>query len=197
APSVIRNPPGMLLWATPGWALDSTTTEAIRKMMVRIGNAYRSKYCTRWWPKTATTTCTSTTMTRQAGLARWVSVLSANVALTLFTANQPIPAVIEFSPAGTTWPQEPKPSRLSTICGTPNSGPSWDSRPWETPPSAVPITMARNDSQKLRPNAATPSTPTKIVANSMFGETQVQNKLSGLPCRSCSGMNSAPPGSTA
>src|SRR6202000_1900355 len=100
APSVIRNPPGMLLWATPGWALDSTTTEAIRKMMVRIGNAYRSKYCTRLWPKNATTTCTSTTMTRQAGLARGVSVLSANVALTLFTANQPIPAGIALSPAG-------------------------------------------------------------------------------------------------
>ena len=37
-------------------------------------------------------------------------------------------------------------------------------------------------------------TPTKMVANSMFGETQVQNSWSGLPCRSSSGMNSAPPG---
>ena len=57
--------------------------------------------------------------------------------------------------------------------------------------------MARTVCQKLIPNAATPSTPTKIVANSMLGETQVQNSCSGLPCRSCSGMNSAPPGSTA
>ena len=40
--------------------------------------------------------------------------------------------------------------------------------------------MARNACQKLRPNAATPSTPTKIVANSMLGETQVQNSCSGL-----------------
>ena len=85
--------------------MDSTTTDAIRKMIVSTGNAYRSKYCTRLWPKNATTTCTSTTMTRQAGLASPVSVLSANVALTLFTANQPIPAVIEFSPAGSTLPQ--------------------------------------------------------------------------------------------
>ena len=40
-------------------------------------------------------------------------------------------------------------------------------------------------------------TPTKIVANSMFGETQVQNICDGLPCRSARGIGSAPPGSTA
>ena len=39
--------------------------------------------------------------------------------------------------------------------------------------------------------------PTKTVANSMFGEVQVQNSCKGRPCRSLSGMNSAPPGSTA
>ena len=44
-------------------------------------------------------------MTRHSGLGRWVSVFSANVPLTLFTANQPMPAVIEFSPAGSTLPQ--------------------------------------------------------------------------------------------
>ncbi len=32
-------------------------------------------------------------------------MFSANVPLTLFTANQPMPAVIEFSPAGSTLPQ--------------------------------------------------------------------------------------------
>ena len=47
------------------------------------------------------------------------------------------------------------------------------------------------------PKNQTPMTPTKIVANSMFGDIQVQNSWSGLPCRSLSGMNSAPPGSTA
>src|SRR4051794_41812126 len=40
-------------------------------------------------------------------------------------------------------------------------------------------------------------TPTKIVANSMFGDTHVQNICDGLPCRSASGIGSAPPGSTA
>ena len=40
-------------------------------------------------------------------------------------------------------------------------------------------------------------TPTKTVANSMFGETHVQNICDGLPCRSSSGIGSAPPGSTA
>ena len=56
--------------------------------------------------------------------------------------------------------------------------------------------MASAAGQKPRPNTATASTPTKIVANSMFGEVQVQNSCIGRPCRSFSGMNSAPPGST-
>ena len=58
-------------------------------------------------------------MTRQAAFGRCVSALRANAPLTLFTANQPTPAVTAFSPAGSTLPQYPKPSRLSTICGTP------------------------------------------------------------------------------
>ena len=31
----------------------------------------------------------------------------------------------------------------------------------------------------------------------MFGDTQVQNICDGLPCRSCGGIGSTPPGSTA
>ena len=85
--------------------MDSTTTEAIRKMIVSTGKAYRSKTCTRLWPKNAIATWTITTMTRHAGLASPVSVLSAKVALTLLTANQPIPAVMAFRPAGSTLPQ--------------------------------------------------------------------------------------------
>ena len=69
--------------------------------------------------------------------------------------------------------------------------------PWVTPPMALPRTRASAADQKPMPNPATASTPTKIVANSMFGEVQVQNSCSGRPCRSFSGMNSAPPGSTA
>ena len=64
-------------------------------------------------------------------------------------------------------------------------------------PSPVPSTMASTVDQKLMPKAQTPRKPTKIVANSMFGEVQVQKSWSGRPCRSLSGMNSAPPGSTA
>ncbi len=40
-------------------------------------------------------------------------------------------------------------------------------------------------------------TPTNTVANSMFGDTHVKNSRLGEPCRSVSGMNSAPPGSMA
>ena len=66
-----------------------------------------------------------------------------------------------------------------------------------TEPSAVPITSASVACQKFRPKNATPMTPTNPVANSKFGEVQVQNSCNGWPCRSFSGMNSAPPGSTA
>ena len=65
-----------------------------------------------------------------------------------------------------------------------------------TPPIALPSMIASAAGQKLSPKTATASTPTKIVANSMLGEVQVQNSWSGRPCRSLSGMNSAPPGST-
>ena len=75
------------------------------KMTASSGNAYRSNACTRLYPKKATTTCTRTMITRHSGLGRWVRVFSANVPLTLFTANQPMPAVIEFSPAGSTLPR--------------------------------------------------------------------------------------------
>ena len=64
------------------------------------------------------------------------------------------------------------------------------------PPIALPRMRASAASQKPSPKPATASTPTKIVANSMFGDVQVQNSWTGRPCRSFSGMNSAPPGST-
>ena len=69
--------------------------------------------------------------------------------------------------------------------------------PWVTEPTPVPMMMASTACQKVSPNAATPSTPTKTVANSRLGDVQVQKSCSGRPCRSFSGMNSAPPGSTA
>jgi hypothetical protein len=50
-----------------------------------------------------------------------------------------------------------------------------DKMPWVTPPIALPSTNASAAAQKPRPNTDTASTPTKIVANSMFGEVQVQN----------------------
>ena len=61
----------------------------------------------------------------------------------------------------------------------------------------MPSTIASTVAQKLRPKNDDREKPTKTVANSMFGEVQVQNSCSGRPCRSLSGMNSAPPGSTA
>jgi hypothetical protein len=53
--------------------------------------------------------------------------------------------------------------------------------PWAMPPSALPSTIASTDCQKLRPNAATARMPTKMVANSMFGDVQVQKSRSGRP----------------
>ena len=59
------------------------------------------------------------------------------------------------------------------------------------------MTIAATACQNVRPKNSTAMTPTKIVANSMFGDTHVQNICDGLPCRSSSGIGSAPPGSTA
>ena len=44
-------------------------------------------------------------MSRHSTCGQWVSTFSAKAPLMLFTANQPIPAVTEFSPAGSTLPQ--------------------------------------------------------------------------------------------
>ncbi len=57
--------------------------------------------------------------------------------------------------------------------------------------------MASTACQKVSWNATIARTPTNTVANSRFGDVQVQNRVSGRPCRSASGMYSAPPGSTA
>src|SRR3954471_12770313 len=143
------------------------------------------------------TICASTTMTRHTPFGSEVRALSASVPLTLFTANQPMPAVTALSPAGRMLPRNPKGIRDWIICGTPKNGPRVPSSPCESDPSAVPSTIASVACQNVCPNAATASTPTKTVANSRFGEVQVQNSESGRPCRSSSGMNSAPPGSTA
>src|SRR5919199_3473420 len=141
--------------------------------------------------------CAATTTTRQSHFGSDVSVLRASVPLMLFTANQPMPAVTALTPAGSTFPQYPKGIRDWIICGTPNSGPRVPSNPCDTEPSADPRAMARTACQKLSLNATIARTPTKTVANSRFGEVQVQNRASGRPCRSASGMYSAPPGSTA
>src|SRR5215213_6209249 len=57
--------------------------------------------------------------------------------------------------------------------------------------------MASTACQRVSLNATIARTPTNTVANSRFGDAQVQNRVSGRPCRSASGMYSAPPGSTA
>ncbi len=57
----------------------------------------------------------ATTSTRHRYLFSPVSAARASPPLTLFTANQPIPAVSELSPAGRKFPRKPKPLLLSTI----------------------------------------------------------------------------------
>jgi hypothetical protein len=59
------------------------------------------------------------------------------------------------------------------------------------------MTIAATACQNVSPKNSTAMIPTKIVANSMFGDTHVQNICEGLPCRSSTGIGSAPPGSTA
>ena len=151
------------------------TTEAIAKTTTRNGNDQRSKTCTRLWPKNATAICSTTMISRHSALGQRSSALSANAPLTLLTANQPTPATSELTPAGKMLPRNPNPIRDSTICGTPYNGPRAARNPIDTDPTALPSTIANAAIQNDRPKNQTPMTPTKMVANSMFGETQVQN----------------------
>src|SRR5258708_24035933 len=186
----------LLAWA-PGCALDTITTDAMRKTTTRNGNAHRSNMCTKLCPKNATAIWSTTMISRQSFVFQPSSALSAKAPLTLLTANQPMPATTALMPAGSMLPRKPKPILDSTICGTPNSGPRAARKLMDSDPRAVPSTIASAASQNDSPKNQTPIMPTNMVANSMLGDTQVQNCWYGLPCRSPSGMNSAPPGSTA
>src|SRR6476469_8117028 len=126
-----------------------------------------------------------------------VSEFRARAPLTLLTANQPMPAMIALSPAGSALPNQPNEMRESTICGTPYSGPRAESTAWVNEPSPVPIRMASAAWPNERPKTPVASTPRKTVANSRLGDSQVQSSWTGLPCRSPAPTNSAPPGSTA
>jgi hypothetical protein len=92
-------------------------------------------------------------------------------------------------------PRKPNAPRLSTIIGTPNFGPHDDRTACEIDPSAVPMMMAVAACQRFRPRKATAMTPMNTVANSRFGDSQVQNIWIGLPCLSFKAMYSTPPGS--
>ena len=63
-------------------------------------------------------------------------------------------------------------------------------------PSVVLMMMASAACYRFRPRNATAITPMKMVANSRFGESYVQNRSMGLPCLSLRAMYSTPPGST-
>ena len=129
-------------------------------------------------------------------MIRSASACSANAPLTLFTMNQPMEPVNALRPAGKMLPRKPKAPRLSTIIGTPNFGPNDERAACVSDPRAVPTMIAIAVSPKLSPKTAIPRTPTKMVANSRFGESQVQNRSIGLPCLSLKAMYSTPPGST-
>src|SRR5262249_9553772 len=149
--------------------------EAITKTTTKNGNDQRSKMCTKLCPKNATAICNTTMIARHSALGQPSSALSANAPLTLLTANQPTPATSALTPAGKMLPRKPNPIRDNTICGTPYNGPRAARKPIDTEPSALPSTIASVAIQNDRPKNQTPMTPTKMVANSMFGDTHVQN----------------------
>jgi hypothetical protein len=66
----------------------------------------------------ATTTCTTTMISRHPTFGQWVSTFSANAPLTLFTAKQPMPATSAFSPAGSALPGNRTPA-----CSAPSAAP--------------------------------------------------------------------------
>src|SRR5438093_10234201 len=191
----------MGLAPAPKFALVKMKIVASAKTTPSRGRAQRSKTWMKLWPKVAIATCATTMMKKvtakgRSTFTRRNSACSANAPLTLLTMNQPMVPVKAFRPAGRMLPRNPNAPRLSTIMGTPNFGPHDESTQCVSDPRALPRTMARNVSAKLRPNTATPSTPPQTVANSRFGESQVQKRSNGFPWRSRSEMYSTPPGST-
>src|SRR5450631_4582624 len=132
------------------------------------------------WPKNATASWTTTMIVRHSAFGMCVKVFSANAPLTLLTANQPMPAVTLFNPAGSQLPRKPNGMRDAIICGTPNFGPWADKIACVTEPSAVPTVSATAACQNDRPKAATPSTPPNTVANSRLGDVQVQSIWRGV-----------------
>jgi len=180
-----------------GWLSASRITETTVKTTASSGNASFSKVCTRLCPKKAIAICTIVISSRQGTSAQPVSAERASVPLTEFTANQPTPATSALIPAGRMLPKRPKEMRERIICGTPCSGPRAESTAIASEPRPVPRMIASAAWVKVSPKKSSGSAPTNTVANSKLGEVQVQKRFSGRPCRSPSGMNSAPPGSTA
>src|SRR3954453_14394484 len=165
-----------------------------------MNNSGKANFSNTWMrlcPNSAMVIWVAAMMSRHSTFGRCVSVLSASAPDTLLTANHPMPAGTDCSPAGRMLPQNPNDTRDCTICGTPYRGPRADSTAWKTDPTTVPSTSEATAFQKLSPKTATDSTPTNTVANSKFGDIQVQKILAELPCRSSSGMNSAPSDSIA
>ena len=125
---------------------------------------------------TTTTTAKATPKLRTQFLFKTdASVTRAKAPLTLLTMNQPKLAVSQLSAAGRKLPKKPNEARPSTICGTPNRGPMVERMAWVIEPIRLPMVTPRTVGQKPPPKTAIGRTPTKTVANSMFGDIQVQN----------------------
>lgn len=92
-----------------------------------------------------------------------------------------MPATTALIPAGRAFPRKPKPVRLSTIWHIPLDGPHDETIAWVIEPRPVPRMIAATLCQNVRPKKSTPRIPTPIVANSRFGEIQVQNICRGTP----------------
>ena len=75
------------------------------KTMARYGKATFSNWWMKLCPMNATKTCSSTINTSATWNGKCVSVLKANVPLIVLTANQPMPAVSAFKPAGRKLPR--------------------------------------------------------------------------------------------
>ena len=106
------------------WA--KMATDAAMKMTASTGNEIRSKAWTRLCPKNASAVCANTMTISPTSGPKPNNVDNAKAPLTLFVANQPTPAVIDISTAGSALPLNPNAERANTICGTPCSGPRAD-----------------------------------------------------------------------
>ena len=172
--------------------LGEITTPPMTKTTTRKGKTTRSKACRKLWPRNAIAIWATTTISRQS------------LSFGSCVEGEGAAHAVDREPADAGHDRvEPRRQRVAEEAERDPGqdhlrhaglGPRADRKPWRLSRGRFPARWPGWPSHGLA-EEETAITPTNTVANSILGDTQVKNSRIGLPWRSSSGMNSAPPGS--